>query len=281
MHIWKAALLGLIQGLSEFLPISSTAHLTLAGRALGLINPAAPEQWTAFMAVVQLGTLVAVLVYFRHDIITITRAFLRENLARVPFIQQSSPARTGWYIILGTIPIVIIGLSLKDVVEGMLTKNLMVIGSSLIGLALLLEVAERVARFARPMERVTIKDALLIGLAQAVALIPGASRSGVTITAGLFTGLTREAAARFSFLLSIPAIAASGLLELVHALNFITPADGLALFVATLVAGVSGYWAIAFLIRYLRTRSTRIFIIYRLLLGGGILLAIYLGYLNP
>ena len=281
MHIWKAALLGLIQGLSEFLPISSTAHLTLAGRALGLIDPAAPEQWTAFIAVIQLGTLVAVLAYFRRDIKNIVGAFLRENMSRVPFAQQSTSSRTGWYIVLGTIPIVVAGLLLKDIVEGMFTKNLMVIGSSLIGLALLLEVAERVARFNRPIEVVTVKDALLIGCAQAVALIPGSSRSGVTITAGLFAGFTREAAARFSFLLSIPAIGASGLLELVHALNYITPAEGVSMLVATVVAGISGYWSIAFLIRYLRTRSTRLFIIYRLLLGGAILLAIFFGELNP
>lgn len=281
MHIWKAALLGLIQGLSEFLPISSTAHLTLAGRALGLIDPAAPEQWTAFIAVIQLGTLVAVLAYFRRDIKNITGAFLRENLSRVPFAGQSTSSRTGWYIVLGTIPIVVVGLLLKDIVEGMFTKNLMVIGSSLIGLALLLEVAERVARFNRPIEVVTVKDALLIGCAQAVALIPGSSRSGVTITAGLFAGFTREAAARFSFLLSIPAIGASGLLELVHALKYITPAEGVSMLVATIVAGLSGYWSIAFLIRYLRTRSTRLFIIYRLLLGGGILLAIFFGDLKP
>lgn len=281
MSFWEAALLGLVQGLSEFLPISSTAHLTLAGRAMGLIDPAAPEQWTAFIAVVQLGTLVAVLAYFRTDIVNITRTFLRENLRRVPFAQQSMPSRTGWYIIIGTIPIVIVGLALKDVIEGAFTKNLMVIGSSLIGLALLLELAERVARFKRSIGETTVADALLIGCSQVVALIPGASRSGVTITGGLFAGLTREAAARFSFLLSIPAVAASGLLELFHSLQYLTPKGAGALFVATAVAGISGYWSIAFLLRYLRTRTTRLFVIYRLLVGGGILLAIYFGSLQP
>jgi len=281
VSFWEAALLGLVQGLSEFLPISSTAHLTLAGRAMGLIDPAAPEQWTAFIAVVQLGTLVAVLAYFRTDIVNITRTFLRENLRRVPFAQQSMPSRTGWYIIIGTIPIVIVGLALKDVIEGAFTKNLMVIGSSLIGLALLLELAERVARFKRSIGETTVADALLIGCSQVVALIPGASRSGVTITGGLFAGLTREAAARFSFLLSIPAVAASGLLELFHSLQYLTPKGAGALFVATAVAGISGYWSIAFLLRYLRTRTTRLFVIYRLLVGGGILLAIYFGSLQP
>lgn len=281
MSFWEAALLGLVQGLSEFLPISSTAHLTLAGRAMGLIDPNAPEQWTAFIAVVQLGTLVAVLAYFRRDILNITRAFLRENIKRTPFAQQSMSARTGWYIILGTIPIVVVGLALKDVIEGALTKNLIVIGSSLIGLALLLEIAERVAKFERPIDEVRTRDALLIGCAQAVALIPGSSRSGTTMTAGLFAGLTRETAARFSFLLSIPAIGASGLLELLHVMDYLTPREGGVLLVATAVAGISGYWSIAFLLRYLRTRTTRIFVLYRLLLGGGILAAIYFGSLQP
>lgn len=281
MSIPEAVLLGLIQGLSEFLPISSTAHLTIAGRALGLVDPQNPGAWTAFIAVIQLGTLVAVLAYFRRDILSITRAFLRENLRRIPFATQSTPSRTGWYIILGTIPIVVIGLALKPVIEGTLTKNLIVIGSSLIGLALVLEVAERVARFARPIETVAIRDALLIGLAQAVALIPGASRSGTTITAGLFRGFTREAAARFSFLLSIPAIAASGLLEFMKVARDLNTSSAMTLAIATLVAMISGYWSIAFLLRYLRSRTTRLFIIYRLLLGAGILIAIAAGQLAP
>lgn len=290
MTIFKAILLGLIQGLSEFLPISSTAHLTLAGRAFGLIDPNAPEEWTAFIAVIQLGTLIAVLLYFRRDLLEITIAFLKENLprkdesgrrGRVPFRQQSSSARLGWYIIIGTLPIVVIGLAVKDLVEGMFTKNLIVIGSSLIGLAVVLEIAERVARFTRPLEVATLKDALAVGFAQAVALIPGASRSGVTITAGLFRGLTREAAARFSFLLSIPAIAASGLLELLHAIEYLTPSEAFSMLIATIVAGISGYWSIAFLLRYLRSRTTRVFVVYRLLLGGAVLLGIVLGYLEP
>lgn len=281
MTILKAALLGLIQGLSEFLPISSTAHLTLAGRALGLIDPNAPEQWTAFIAVIQLGTLVAVLAYFRHDIFSIVRSFIVENLRRIPIREQSVTARSGWYIIIGTLPIVIIGLALKDLIEGMFTKNLIVIGSSLIGLALLLELAERVAKFKRPIESVNAVDALAIGCAQAIALIPGSSRSGTTIMAGLFRGFTREAAARFSFLLSIPAIAASGILELLHSLEYLTPEGALSITIATVVAALSGYWSIAFLLRYLRTRTTRVFVIYRLLLGGAILLGVWLNYLTP
>jgi undecaprenyl-diphosphatase len=280
LTIAHAIILGLIQGLSEFLPISSTAHLTLAGRAMNLIDPAAPEKWTEFIAVVQLGTLLAVLVYFARDIVAIVGAFVRENVARVPFRQQSFNARSGWLIALGTVPIVVIGLALKDVIEGALTKNLIVIGASLVVLALLLEIAERVARFNRPIETMTVRDALFIGSAQAVALIPGSSRSGTTLTAGLFAGLTREAAARFSFLLSIPAIAASGLLEFFKVVGHLDPTGLATLAIATAVAGISGYAAIFFLLRYLRTHTTRLFVIYRLLLGGGILLAVALQWLE-
>lgn len=276
----EAVLLGLIQGLSEFLPISSTAHLTIAGRAMNLIDPASPQSWTAFIAVVQLGTLAAVLAYFRRELVTITTSFVTENLRRVPFREQTTAARNGWYIILGTLPIVAIGLGFKRVIEGTITKDLAVIGASLVGLALVLEIAERRARFTRPIEAVTIGDALAIGFAQALALIPGASRSGTTITAGLFRGLTREGAARFSFLLSIPAVAASGVLEFIQTWRDLDSSGMISLIVATVVAGLSGYWAIAFLLRYLRTRSTRLFIVYRLLLGGGLLLAIAMKWIE-
>ena len=281
MSFIESILLGLIQGLSEFLPISSTANLTIAGHAFGLIDPASPQRWTAFIAVIQLGTLFAVLAYFRKDIVEITSAFLRENLRRVPFREQSIRSRNGWYIIVGTIPIVVIGLLAKDFIEGGFTKNLIVIGCSLIGLAIVLEIAERIARHNRPIESATWKDSLAIGLAQSVALIPGSSRSGTTITAGLLRGFTREAAARFSFLLSIPAVAASGLLELKEVARDFGSFDPLAYGTAMVVAFVSGYWSIAFLLRYLRTRSTRIFIVYRVLAGGAILLALYLDLITP
>ncbi len=281
MSILEAIILGIVQGLSEFLPISSTAHVTLAGRAFGLIDPAAPERWTAFLAVIQLGTLAAVLAYFRKDLVVITRQFLRDNLSRTPFRNQSTAARTGWYIIISTIPIAVIGLLAKDFIEGSFTKNLMVIGTSLMALGLVLEIAERVSSFNRPLEKITLKDSILIGFAQVFALIPGASRSGTTITGGLFLGLTREAAARFSFLMSIPAIGASGLLQFVDALEYLDTSGMTTLIIATIASGISGYLTIALLLRYLRTRTTRVFVLYRILLGGGILLAIYLGYLSP
>lgn len=279
MSILEALILGVVQGLSEFLPISSTAHLTLAGRALGVIE--SPQSWTAFIAVIQLGTLAAVLVYFRRDLTGIVRDFIRENLRRVPFRKQSLASRTGWYIVLGTVPIATIGLAVQDFIEGSFTKNLAVIGASLVLLGIILEIAERRGRFERSAEQVTIKDALGIGLAQVLALIPGASRSGTTITAGLFLGLRRDAAARFSFLLSVPAIAASGVYELFKVRDELDSSGALTLGVATVAAAVSGYICIALLLRYLRTRSTRVFVFYRCLVGGAILVAVWLKWLNP
>jgi undecaprenyl-diphosphatase len=279
MSILEAIIIGIVQGLSEFLPISSTAHMTLAGRGLGVIG--SPQSWTAFIAVVQLGTLAAVLFYFRHDLISITRHFVRENVKRVPLREQSVDARMGWGIIIGTIPIATIGLLVKDFIEGAFTKNLVVIGTSLIVLGVILEIAERYGRFDRGVEKTTLKDALWVGLAQVLALIPGSSRSGTTMTAGMFLGLTREAAARYSFLLSIPAIGASGLLELAEVADTLDSAAIVDMLVATVVAGISGYACIAFLLRYLRTRTMRAFVLYRVLLGGGLLVAILLGGLEP
>lgn len=272
MNIFQAIILGLVQGLSEFLPISSTAHLTLTGKAFGLIDMNNPERWTAFIAVIQLGTLAAVLIYFAKDILAITKDFLKENLARVKFQAQSHNSKMGWFVIIGTVSIVVIGLLAKKIIEGHLTKNLTVIACSLIVLAVVLFVAEKIAKQTREMKDLTMKDAFLVGTAQALALIPGASRSGTTITAGLFLGLTRETAARFSFLLSIPAVLASGLLELKQSVAYLSKDDALAMIVATLVAGISGYFCIAFLLKYLSKHNTNIFIFYRILLGIAILL---------
>lgn len=268
MSIIEAIVLGIVQGLSEFLPISSTAHLTLAGKLMGVVNAMPPERWTAFMAVIQLGTLCAVLIYFFKDIIEILRSFVKENVVeRKAIKQQSLNSRMGWMIGLGTIPIVVIGLSLKHIIEGALTKNLVLISFSLILLAVILAIAERVASFKKDMEQITIKDAILIGCAQCFALIPGASRSGTTITGGLFFGLKRETAARFSFLLSIPAVFASGLLELKESLHYMDHSLMVSMIVATLVSGISGYLAIDFLLKYLKKNTTSIFIYYRIILG--------------
>lgn len=274
MGFIEGILLGIIQGLTEFLPVSSTAHLTIAGKLLGLVDPNHPEQWTAFIAVIQLGTLLAVLLYFCRDILEISGAFLKENIvSRTRLVEQSLQARLGWMVILGSIPIAVIGLAFKKVIEGHLTKSLTVISFSLIILALFMGLAELTGRFRKDLNKVTFLDSVLIGFAQAMAVIPGSSRSGTTITAGIFLGMTRESAARFSFLLSIPAVFASGLLEFKESLKFMGSHDLLVLFAGTVAAAVSGYAAIAFLLRFLRNHSTYVFVFYRVILGALLLLS--------
>lgn len=282
MSIIVAIILGLLQGLSEFIPISSTAHLTIAGKLFGLIDPSHPEQWTSFIAVIQLGTLVAVLLYFSKEIREIPSAFFRENLtsARKPLQVQSLNSRMGWFIIIGTIPIVTIGLVLKKVIESNITKDLMVIAIALIVLAIILALAEKIAKFNKEIDNVNWKDALIVGLAQCLALFPGASRSGTTITAGLFLGMKRESAARFSFLLSIPAVLASGLLEFYQSLKYLNGSDMVNIIVATVTAAISGYFSIAFLLRFLRTRSTLLFVVYRIILGVSIIVMIWTNFIH-
>lgn len=264
MELWEAILLGILQGLTEFLPVSSTAHVTIAGHALGLIDAAAPEKWTAFLAVIQLGTLAAVTWYFRRDLLGILRG-------------DKEARRLGLLVLLATIPIGLVGLLLRDVIEGPLTKDLRVIATTLIALGLLLGAADRWGRRERHTTQLTWRDALVVGTAQVLSLIPGASRAGTTMTGGLFAGLTREAAARFSFLMSIPAIAASGLFQLPDAVRAGTD-DITALCVATIAAGVSGYLAVAWMLRYLKTRSTALFVVYRVGLGAAILGGVAAGW---
>jgi len=275
MSILIAVILGVIQGLTEFIPISSTAHLTIAASVMGVINPSHPEQWTAFMATIQLGTLGAVIAYFRRDLVSMTTHFFRENVGkgRVAFKEQSRDSRMAWLVVIGTLPVVIVGLLLKDVIEGSITKDLRVIAISLIGVGALLWFAERKAKLNRTSSDLNVTDALVVGGAQILALVPGSSRSGSTIMAALFRGITREHAARFSFLLSIPAILGAGLLEFIGEFEHLNIAEyGVALLISTLAAAVSGYWSIAFLLRYLRSHSMNIFIAYRLALGVVILL---------
>src|SRR5690606_25575600 len=182
---------------------------------MGLISEEHPEHWTSFIAVIQLGTMISILVYFWKDLWNIFIEFLQNNLQkRVRYSDQPLNSRLGWMIIAGTIPIVVIGLLFKDMIEGALTKNLYVISGSLIALAVILAFAEKTAKFKKDIKDITLLDSILIGIAQAVALIPGSSRSGTTITGGLFLGLKRDVAARFSFLLSVPAVLASGILQL-------------------------------------------------------------------
>ncbi len=282
MNIFEAIFLGIVQGLTEFLPISSTGHLTLTGKLMGLISSEHPEHWTAFIAVIQLGTLLAVLIYFWRDIVLIIKDFFADNLFdRKKFSEQSFNSKLGWYILIGTLPVVIVGLGFKDIIEGTLTKNLYVVAGSLIALGLILASAEMLGKFTKGMKGLTWLSALLIGIAQCFALIPGSSRSGTTITMALFLGYKRETAARFSFLLSIPAVLGSGLLEFYESLKFIDYSASVNLIVATAAAAVSGYLTIGFLLRFLRTNTTYVFVFYRIALGIGILLLIYYGVINP
>lgn len=289
MTIFQAIVLGIVQGLTEFIPVSSTAHLVFASRAVGLYagvdKTLQAEQTTASIAVIQLGTLLAVLVYFARDILNITRAFVVDHLALISRRSDSNnklshDAWMGWLVIIGSLPVGIVGLLFKKQIEGTFTKNLWVIATMMIVVAILLAIAEKVGKRNRDMQQLGVVDALSVGGAQVLALIPGSSRSGSTIMGGLFAGETREAAARFSFLLSIPAIAASGLLELKEAIAKLPSGTYMALAVATVVSGIVGYLSIWFLLRYLRTHSTGVFIAYRLIVGGLILLALAAGYLS-
>lgn len=259
MSLLEAIVLGLVQGLTEFLPISSTAHLRIAPALLGWQDPGA-----AYSAIIQLGTVAAVVIYFRRDIARLAAAWFRGIAARNPFGDTDS--KLAWFVILGTIPIGIIGLLAKKYIETSL-RSLYVISAALIILAILLFLAERFASHKRTMAEMTMKDGLLIGLAQAVALIPGSSRSGCTLTGGLFLGLKREDAARFSFLLSIPATTLAGVFELKHLLEATDRPSNLVLAVGTLVSFASGMAAIAWFLRFLRTRTNMFFVVYRIALG--------------
>lgn len=290
MTILQAIVLGIVQGLTEFIPVSSTAHLVFAARAVGLYagmdKGLQAEQTTASMAVIQLGTLLAVLVYFARDIINITRAFIVDHLSSIRGRTRDDGSRLshdawlGWLVVIGSIPVAIVGLLFKEQIEGTFTKNLWIIATMMIVVGILLAIAERVGKQERGMGQLGIVDALAVGGAQVLALIPGSSRSGSTIMGGLFAGETREAAARFSFLLSIPAIGASGLLELKEAVDKVPSDSYFALGVATLVSGIVGYLSIWFLLRYLRTHSTAVFIIYRIIVASLILIALSAGYLS-
>ncbi|MEZ5307016.1 MAG: undecaprenyl-diphosphatase UppP [Pyrinomonadaceae bacterium] len=293
MNLLQAVILGIVQGLTEFIPISSTGHLVFASR-LTHIYEGNPEQLTATMAVIQLGTLAAVFVYFAADIWNITVSFLRDHIAWLSGrknnfsgthglrpIWLSDEAWLGWLIIFGSIPVGIVGLAFKDMIEGALTKNLWVVSTMLIVVAVLLAVAELIGRQKKDIRQLGVIDAIIVGFTQVLALIPGASRSGSTIMGGLLAGLKRETAARFSFLLMIPAITASGLLELRQAVKILPAESLMPLLVGTLVAGIVGYLSIWFLLAYLKRYTTSIFIIYRVVLGGVLLYLLYAGIISP
>lgn len=257
MNPLQAAILGIVQGLTEFLPVSSSGHLEITGQMILGHRPGA-----AFIAVIQLGTMAAVLLYFRKDLLNMAKAFARGLVDKTA--RTATEWRLAWYIVIGTIPIGVFGLVFKDQIEA--GQRLRVIAGALIVLGLLLLVAEKVGRKNRGLASLRLKDGLVIGTAQAAALVPGVSRSGATITAGLFLGLDRPTAARFSFLLSVPAVVLSGAFQL----KDIGGAGGMGpvpTVIATVMAFVSGYIAIAGLLKYLTTHSTMVFVIYRVAVG--------------
>ena len=278
MTPFEAVILGIIQGLTEFIPVSSSAHLKLIPGLLGWEDPG-----SAFTAVIQIGTWVASVIYFWGDIVRLTRAFCSDLYRREPF--RSVESRLAWFIIIGTIPIVIAGLSLKKYIEGPWRSNY-VIASSMIGLALILLLAEwltRRRRVGKGLYQIGLFETLVVGLAQTLALVPGSSRSGVTITAGLFAGLSRETAARFSFLLSLTAVLGAGLYQLYKERAELLEGEGavLNLTIATLVSGIVGYASIAILLAFLRRNTTMVFIVYRIALGLTLLALLYKGVLQP
>jgi undecaprenyl-diphosphatase len=282
MSLLEAIVLAVVQGLTEFLPISSTAHLRIVPALLGWSDPGA-----AFSAVIQIGTLAAVLTYFWRDVVRIIGAMLAD--ARRGKLATSHDALLGWMIAVGTLPIVVCGLAFKHQIETSF-RSLYVVSAALVALAVLLAIVELVVRRrlaagepGRDVDELTWRDALVVGVAQAAALIPGTSRSGSTIFGGLCSGLSREAAARYSFLLSIPAIALAGLYQLFAARAELLGSQSqvVNLIAALLVSAVVGYATIPWLLGFLRSHSTFVFIVYRLVLAGVLLGLLASGRLMP
>lgn len=254
----EAVVLGLLQGLTEFLPISSSGHLRVAPALFGWDDPG-----TAFTAVVQLGTIAAVLIFFRSDLWRVARAWV--TALWTPAMRRDKDVRLGWYLIIATIPISVLGLAFADQIETGV-RDVRLVAIMLIGFGLVMAVADRVGSRTKTIDEVTTRHGVAIGFAQALALVPGVSRSGATISAGLFLGYKRADAARFSFLLSVPAVVLSGLFQL----RGITEGDGPGIMptvVATVVAFVAGYASIAWLLRWLTSHTLTVFVVYRVVLG--------------
>lgn len=291
MTIIEAAILGVVQGVTEFLPISSTAHLRIVPALAGWPDPGA-----AFTAVIQLGTLAAVLAFFARDLAAMVRssagAILHRDLHRDlhpdphrdlrrdlhPDRRGDPEARVLPYLIVGTLPVVVAGVIFKSAIRGSL-RALWVIATAQIVVGLALAVVERLARHRRTFDEIAWRDVIIIGCAQALALIPGVSRSGITILAAMAIGLQRDAAARFSFLLSIPAVAGAGIFELKHLMH--SDVSGAAMTVGLVTSAVTGYASIAWLLRFLRTRTLMPFVVYRVALGALIFALLGSGHLDP
>jgi undecaprenyl-diphosphatase len=273
VELFKALVLGVLQGLTEFLPISSSAHLRIFPELLGWEDPGA-----AFTAVVQIGTETAVLLFFWRDIWRIGSTWVRSLFDRA--LRDHQDARMGWFIIVGSVPIVLLGIAFKDVIERDF-RNLWIIGTALVVLGVVLGISERVGRKSSPIERLNLRDAVLLGLAQAAALVPGVSRSGATISMGLFLGYERQAATRYAFLLAIPAVVGAGLFELPEIPHGAQAYGVGPTIVATLAAFAVGYAAIAWLLRYVSTHSYAPFVVYRVVLGGLTLALLGAGVISP
>jgi undecaprenyl-diphosphatase len=274
LSLLEAVVLGIVQGLTEFLPISSSAHQRIVATFFGWDDPGA-----AFTAVTQLGTEAAVLIYFRHELWAIATKWLQSLWN--PRLRSHPDAKMGWYIIVATIPIGIFGLLFENQIESG-ARDLYLIGTVLILFALVLWYADEHGSHARDLHQLSTRDGLLIGLAQCLALIPGVSRSGATMSAGLLLGLERPAAARFAFLLAVPAVVLSGLYQLVAILAGDEGGDEPFRYVliATVISFVIGYAAIAWLLRYLAHHSVKIFVIYRVLLGSLVLILVATGAIS-
>jgi undecaprenyl-diphosphatase len=278
MNWWEAAVLGVVQGLTEFLPISSSAHI----RVVGALLPNGSDPGAAFTAVIQIGTGAAVLWYFRRDIAQILGAWFRALAGRdgtdraSRFGAKNADARLGWWVILGSIPIIVLGVLFKDQIESSL-RNLWITAGVLAAFALVLAWADRIGAKRRELGSLRMRDAVVLGLAQAAALVPGVSRSGGTISAGLFLGLNRIAAARYSFLLSIPAVVGSAFYELAKSKDELTAAGGPGLAntaIAAVVAAGVGYAVIVWFLRMLTTRSFASFVVYRWIFAAAIVVLI-------
>jgi undecaprenyl-diphosphatase len=275
VNLLSAVLLGIVQAATEFLPVSSTAHLLVFGELLG--NHLDDPRFRAFTTIIQSGTTLAVLVYFRREIGALLYAGVRSIARRKPF--ETPESRLGWYIVLGTVPAAIAGKLLERRIEAL---GNWVIAGSLVVLGLVLLAAERLARHARKVEDVTAGDAFLIGCGQALALVPGSSRSGTTITTGMLLGFTREAAARFSFLLSVPIILGAGIYKLVKDVPVLRgePAWATATIVGTVVSAIGGYLVIDWLLGWMRTRTTYLFVAWRIA-AGFVIAGLILGGVLP
>ncbi|RCK68196.1 MULTISPECIES: undecaprenyl-diphosphate phosphatase [Desertihabitans] len=273
MSWWDALILGIVQGLTEFLPISSSAHQSIVGQLIGGEDPG-----SAFTAITQLGTEAAVVVYFARDIARIISRWFGSLAGRVP--KDDPDVRMGWLVIIGSVPIVVLGLLFQDAIDSAL-RNLWITVAMLAGFGVVIGIADRLARNVKPLESISWRDGVLMGLAQSLALVPGVSRSGATIAAGLALGYTREAAARYSFLLAIPAVLGSGFYKLTDiGTDPVPPAWG-PIVLATVVSFVVGFAVIAWLLRFISTHTFLPFVIYRIALAAGVAVLLLTGVLEP